>query len=114
MIRQKLRELGCEVLMHLSYSPDLAPSDYHLFRSLQNSLNNVKLTSKEACENLLQFFVQKSQKFYSDGIMVLPQNGRKWSKTAHIWFNKFHLKYEKNLFLYCIIIRRNFVPNQIF
>ena len=31
--RQKLRELGWEVLMHPPYSPDLASSDYHLFRS---------------------------------------------------------------------------------
>ncbi|KAG5346731.1 SETMR methyltransferase, partial [Acromyrmex charruanus] len=55
--RQKLRELGWEVLMHPSYSPDIAPSNYHLFRSLQNSLNDVKLTSKEARENhLKQFF----------------------------------------------------------
>ncbi|GFV71290.1 mariner Mos1 transposase [Trichonephila clavipes] len=29
--RQKLWELGWEVLMHPPYSPDLAPSDYHLF-----------------------------------------------------------------------------------
>jgi len=48
MTRQKLRELGWEVLMHPLYSPDIASSDYHLFRSLQNSLNGVKLASKEA------------------------------------------------------------------
>ena len=33
MTRQKLTELGCEVLMYPSYSPDFALSDYHLFRS---------------------------------------------------------------------------------
>ena len=37
--RQKLLELGRDVLSHLPYSPDLAPSDYFLFRFLQNSLN---------------------------------------------------------------------------
>ena len=37
--RQKLLELGWDVLPHPPYSPDLAPSDYFLFRSLQNSLN---------------------------------------------------------------------------
>ncbi|KAG5308006.1 SETMR methyltransferase, partial [Acromyrmex insinuator] len=74
--QQKLRELGWEVLMHPPYSPDIAPSDYHLFRSLQNSLNGVKLASKETCENhLKQFFDQKPQKFYRDGIIGLPQ---KW------------------------------------
>ena len=29
--RQKLSQLGWEVLIHLSYSPDIAPSDFHLF-----------------------------------------------------------------------------------
>ncbi|KAG5308009.1 SETMR methyltransferase, partial [Acromyrmex insinuator] len=31
MTRQKLSELGWEVLMHPPYSPDLAPSDYICF-----------------------------------------------------------------------------------
>ncbi|GFV98187.1 mariner Mos1 transposase [Trichonephila clavipes] len=31
---QKFWELGWEVLMHPPYSPDLAPSDYHLFLAL--------------------------------------------------------------------------------
>jgi len=56
MTRQKLRELGWEVLMHPPYSPDVAPSDYHLFRSLQNSLNGVKLASKEAWKSLEAVF----------------------------------------------------------
>ena len=38
MTRQKLEEFGWEVLSHPPYSPDLAPSDYHLFRSLRNHL----------------------------------------------------------------------------
>jgi len=71
MTRQKLRELDWEVLMHPPYSPDIASSDCYLFRSLQNSLNgNIKLASKETCEknNLKQFFDQKPQKSYRDGI----------------------------------------------
>jgi len=43
------------------------------------------------------------------------KNGRRWSnKTAHIWFNKLHLKYEtRNLFYFYIKIQRNFFPNPI-
>ena len=42
MTRQKLLQLGCEVLIHPPYSPDTAPSNFHLFRSLQNSQNGKK------------------------------------------------------------------------
>jgi histone-lysine N-methyltransferase SETMAR len=77
--QQKLRELGWEVLMHLPYSSDIAPSNHHLFRSMQNSLHNVKFNSKEECENyLFQFFEQKAENFYSNGIMVLAE---KWQKV---------------------------------
>ena len=51
--RQKLRELGWEVLMHPIYSPDMAPSDYHLLFSLENFLRDKKLPSREDCENCL-------------------------------------------------------------
>ena len=76
MTHHKLRELGWEILLHSLFSPDIAHSGYHLFRSLQNSLNGIKLVSKEACENhLIQFFNQKLQKFFTDDIMAPPE---KW------------------------------------
>jgi len=74
-----------------------------------------KLTLKEVCENhLSQFFVQKSQKFYDDKIMVFISKMIEGDRTKHIWFNKLHLKYEKNLFRFCIKMRRNFFLNTIY
>lgn len=40
--QHKIRELGWEVLAHPAYSPDVAPSDYYLFRSLQHFLAGKK------------------------------------------------------------------------
>jgi histone-lysine N-methyltransferase SETMAR len=59
--QQKLMQLGRDVLLHPPYPPDLAPSDCHLFQSLQNSLNGKNFTSPEACKNhLAQFFRPKN------------------------------------------------------
>ncbi|GFW11163.1 mariner Mos1 transposase [Trichonephila clavipes] len=41
--QQKLNALGWEVLGHLIYSPDIAPSNYYLFRSLKNYLTGKKI-----------------------------------------------------------------------
>ncbi|GFW58327.1 mariner Mos1 transposase [Trichonephila clavipes] len=46
---QKLWELDWKVLMHPPYSTDLAPSDYHLFLTLQNYQSDKKLGSREDC-----------------------------------------------------------------
>lgn len=63
--RQKLRELGLEVLVHPPYSPDLASSDYHLFLSMQNFLSDKKSASRENCENrLVEFFTNRGHNFY--------------------------------------------------
>ncbi|GFU85886.1 histone-lysine N-methyltransferase SETMAR [Trichonephila clavipes] len=70
---QKLWELGWEVLMHPSYSPDLAPNDSYLFLALQNFLSDKKLGSREDCENrLLEFFANKGQDFYERGNNKFP------------------------------------------
>ena len=54
-------ELGWEVMPHPPYVPDLAPSNYHLFRSLQNHLNWKTFDSNEAVKNeLIQFFASSS------------------------------------------------------
>ncbi|GFV55826.1 histone-lysine N-methyltransferase SETMAR [Trichonephila clavipes] len=43
---QKLLQLEWDTMPHPPYSPDLAPSDYYLFRSLQNFLDGKTFTSK--------------------------------------------------------------------
>ena len=80
MTRQKLLQLGWEVLIHPPYSSDTAPSDFHLFWSLQNSLKGKNVNSLEDCKrHLEQFFAQKDKKFWEDGIMKLPE---KWQKVV--------------------------------
>jgi hypothetical protein len=50
MIKPAIQELDWEFLPHLPYSPDLAPTDFHLFCSVSNNLHGVvfplTLTSK--------------------------------------------------------------------
>ena len=80
MTRQKLLQLGCLVLIHPLYSPDIAPSDFHLFWCFQNSLNGQNFHSLEDCKrHLEQFFAQKDKKFWEDGITQLPE---KWQKVV--------------------------------
>ena len=65
MTRQKLREFGWAVLLHSPHSPNLAPSDYHLFLSMANELGSRKLATRESCENWLsEFFENREVSFY--------------------------------------------------
>ena len=80
MTRQKLLQLGWEGLIHPPSSLDIAPSDFNLFRSLQNSLYGNNFNSLEDCKmHLEQFIAQKDKKFWEDGIMKLPG---KWQKIV--------------------------------
>ena len=63
--RQKLIELNCKLKPHPPYSPDLTPSDYHLFYFLQNHLNDKIFNSDQPIKNGLdQFFASKNQGFF--------------------------------------------------
>ncbi|GFU79175.1 mariner Mos1 transposase [Trichonephila clavipes] len=79
--RQKLLQLEWDTMSHLPYSPDLAPSDYYLLRSLQNYLDGKIFTSNEEVKNHLdQFFASKDQNFYERGTMLLPE---KWQTMLY-------------------------------
>ena len=70
--QQKIRELGYEVLPHPAYSPDIAPSDYHLFRSLQHFLSGKIFADRDEIKSALDsFFAEKSTSFFMDGIKSL-------------------------------------------
>jgi histone-lysine N-methyltransferase SETMAR len=73
-----LRGANWEVLEHPPYSPDLAPSDYHLFRSMEHFLRGKKFQNvAEIEQNLQNFFNSKDREFYRRGIFMLPD----------MWFN---------------------------
>ena len=59
----KSQELGgIELVLHPAYSPDLATSDYHLFRSIAHFLHRINLKNIEAVEvGLAEFFVSKTR-----------------------------------------------------
>ena len=74
--REKIKKLNWEVLPHPSYSPDLAPSDYHLFCSMQHffkenffkNLDEVKIA-------LEKFFRSKSKEFYKNELKTCKNGG---------------------------------------
>jgi hypothetical protein len=43
--------LGLKNIPHPPYSPDLAPSDYHLFHSLANNLSDVSFNNNTEVQN---------------------------------------------------------------
>ncbi len=49
MTKETLESFGFRALPHPPYSPDLAPSDFHLFRSLQWFLRDRTLETEEEC-----------------------------------------------------------------
>lgn len=75
-----LKELGWDLIKHPPYSPDLAPSDYHLFRSLEHFLKDKNYNSKEEVENDLEvFFREKTPEFYARAFQILPE---RWAKIV--------------------------------
>ena len=75
--REKLLKLGWITIPHPPYSPDLAPTDYHLFRSLSNYLSEKKFDDENDLKTAVaNFFDQKSQDFYEAGILSLPVRWR--------------------------------------
>ena len=77
-----LNSLGWKVLPHPDYSPDLAPSDFYLFRSLQNYLVDSHFKTFEEIEKCITDFIDsKPPWFYRQGIRHLPE---RWKKCIEV------------------------------
>lgn len=73
--QQKLKELGeIEVLPHPAYSPDIAPSDYGLFRSMAAFLRGRQFNTFNEVESACQeFFTSKPKEWYRRQIELLAE-----------------------------------------
>ncbi|GBP66423.1 Mariner Mos1 transposase [Eumeta japonica] len=64
---EKLFEtLDWEELPHPSYSPDIAPPDYHLFRSMPHALSEQQLTSYKDTKNWVDLWIVSKIRSFSD------------------------------------------------
>ena len=79
--KDAISELGWEPLPHPAYSPDLGPSNYHLFRSLQHSMSQQSFKNDEEVRKSIDFFISsKEESFFCKGIHKLRE---KWAKVIN-------------------------------
>ncbi|EGI69172.1 Mariner Mos1 transposase [Acromyrmex echinatior] len=71
VVKTYLETLKWEVLPYPPYSPDVTPSDYHLFRSMAHNLSDQHFRSYEKIKN-----PQKMISFFNAGFVRCPK-GRK-------------------------------------
>lgn len=55
--KEKIRELGWELLPHPSYCLDATPSDYHFFRSIGHFLREKKFPIATTIKRALRFIL---------------------------------------------------------
>jgi histone-lysine N-methyltransferase SETMAR len=70
--QKRIQELQWELLEHPPYSPDLAPSDFHLFGLLKHHLGGKCFADDEEVEmEVRKWLRQQSKDFYAAGFDAL-------------------------------------------
>ncbi|KAG5325192.1 MOS1T transposase, partial [Pseudoatta argentina] len=79
-VKTYLETLKWEALPHPPYSPDIAPSDFHLFRSMAHGLADRRFHSYEEAQKWIDSWIaSKDMSFFRRGIHVLPE---RWEKVV--------------------------------
>jgi transposase len=67
-----LETLKFEVFSHLPYSPDLAPSDFHVFPHLKRNLKGIHFTSDDKAKQAVTSWIKQiTPEFFIDGMRKL-------------------------------------------
>ena len=87
VVKKTLEALNWDVLPHPPYSPDIAPSDYHLFRTMTHGLAEQHFTSYEEAKNWVDSWIDsKDEVFFKRGIRMLPERLSKVVERAGQYF----------------------------
>ena len=77
---EAIAKMGWEALPHPSYSPDLAPSDYHLFGFVKDQLRGQSYETTEAIQKAVrQCLRMAGTDFYRRSVFKLPE---RWEKCV--------------------------------
>ena len=77
-----IRECKFEQLNHPPYSPDLAPSDYYLFRNLKSHLRGTRFRDDDELKAATEaWFEEQIDDFYFKGIDCFKE---KWAKCIEV------------------------------
>jgi histone-lysine N-methyltransferase SETMAR len=70
-----IQDLSFECLPHPLYSPDLAPSDFHVFGPLEEAMGGKSFKSDEEVHQAVHEWLRSQPKdFFSRGIHALPKH----------------------------------------
>jgi hypothetical protein len=96
-----LEHLNWELFDHHTYSPDLAPSDYHLFTYLKNSLRSLCFNNnEELMEGVKTWLSSQTADFSDTGIQKLIPRYDKCLNSGGDYVKK-QLKYVSIICLFC-------------
>ena len=70
VVKETLEALNWDVLPYRPYSPDVAPSDYHLFRSMAHGLAEQYYTSYEEDKNRVDSWIASKDEEFSNAVSV--------------------------------------------
>jgi len=114
--RQKLLELGWDVLLHLPYHPVFRHCTFRfLFRSLQNFLNGKNFNFLVDIKNHIEkFFAKKPENFWKDGIFKLRERWRKVVEQNGTIIQKMYIEIKCAAFEFSLKIGMNFPDNPIY
>jgi len=69
---ETLKQLKWEAMEHTAYSPDLAPSDFYLFRPLKNALWGRRFSCDDDVRaDVHRWLCAQTKTFFADGIKKL-------------------------------------------
>jgi hypothetical protein len=66
-------KLKWDVLPHPPYSPDLAPSDYHLFGPMKGFLGGKRFWNNDVIAAVQSWLHEQPKTFFETGIKKLPE-----------------------------------------
>ncbi|XP_014481491.1 PREDICTED: histone-lysine N-methyltransferase SETMAR-like [Dinoponera quadriceps] len=82
VMARKQRDLRYDLLGHPPYSPDLAPSDFHLFPNLKKFVSGKHFASNEEVERAVdEYFNSLPESHFREGVLMLE---KRWIKCVEV------------------------------